>query len=215
MKLFVLTGGIGSGKSSVASRLIDRGVLLIDSDLIVRELQQPGGAAFVAMTQRWGDAIIGPDGTLNRQGVAQIVFNDSAELDALNNIMGPAIRAETVQRTVAGADSGRNVVQDIPLFAESPVSRRPPYSGVIVVDTPLDVAVQRLMEFRGFTEEDARARMGKQSSREERLTFADFVVENAGTAEDLDQEVARLWAWMQGCPDVPPPKPRVRIANAE
>ena len=208
MKLFVLTGGIGSGKSSVASRLIDRGALLIDSDLIVRELQQPGGAAFVAMTERWGEAIVTPEGTLNRQAVAQIVFNESAELDALNNIMGPAIRAETVRRTIEAADSGRNVVQDIPLFAESPVSRRPPYSGVVVVDTPPEVAVQRLKQFRGFTEDDARARMAKQSSRDERLTFADFVVDNAGSAEDLDRGVARLWVWMDGCPDVPPPKPR-------
>ena len=144
----------------------------------------------------------------HRQGVAQIVFKDAAELEALNNIMGPAIRAETVRRTIEAAESGRAVVQDIPLFAESPVSRRPPYSGVIVVDTPPEIAVQRLVQFRNFTEDDARARMGKQSSREERLAFADFVVNNAGTAEDLDAEVERLRIWMQGCPDVSAPKPR-------
>lgn len=212
MKLFALTGGIGTGKSSVASRLAERGCVIVDSDLIVRDLQQPGMPVVQAMVEQFGPSIIDEQGALIRPAVAEIVFNDPEALKALNKIMAPAIRAETDRRTLEAAETGRTVVQDIPLLVET-LKGRPPYSGIIVVDVDPDVAVSRLIEFRGFTEADARARIAKQSTRDQRLAIAGFVVDNGGTPDDLDRRVAQCWAWMEACPEVPVPEPHVAAAE--
>jgi len=204
MKLFALTGGIGSGKSSVASRLTARGAVIVDSDLIVRDLQQPGSPVLARMVERFGPSIIDEDGNLIRPAVASIVFNDKEALADLGRIMRRPIREETDRQTLAAADAGKPVVQDIPLLVET-LEGRPPYSGIIVVDVDPEVAVSRLVAFRGFAEDDARARIAKQSTREERLAIAGFVVDNGGTEADLDREVERCWAWMQACPEVPVP----------
>ncbi|MEZ5263223.1 MAG: dephospho-CoA kinase [Acidimicrobiales bacterium] len=206
MKLFALTGGIGSGKSSVASRLTERGCVIVDSDLIVRGLQQPGMPVVLAMVEALGPTIVDEQGALIRPAVAELVFNDPEKLKALNKIMAPAIRAETDRQTLEAAESGRPVVQDIPLRVET-LKGRPPYSGIIVVDVDPEVAVHRLVTFRGFTEADARARIAKQSTRDQRLAIAGFVVDNGGTEADLDRRVEQCWAWMQRCPEVPVPGP--------
>lgn len=215
MRLFALTGSIGSGKSSVASRLAERGAKIIDADAVTKELQQSGTETVAAMAEALGAEILAPDGSLDRAKVAEIVFNDKTKLDALNNIVHPAVRREMARQTKVAAEAGQMVVQDIPLFAETDYYLRFQWSGVIVVDTPPDVAVQRLMQFRGFTEADARARLAAQASREKRLARADYVVDNGGAPEALDGEVERCWVWMADRPDVPVPgsKPPASAAS--
>jgi dephospho-CoA kinase len=206
VKLFALTGGIGSGKSSVGERLAGRGATIVDSDLIVRKLQEPGSPVLARMVDRFGPSILGEDGTLDRAAVAAVVFNDPDALAALGKIMKRPIREETDRQTVEAAAAGVPVVQDIPLLVET-IEGRPPYSGIIVVDVDPDVAVARLVQHRGFTEEDARARIAKQAKREDRLAIAGHVVDNGGSVDDLDAAVEQCWAWMQQCPEVPIPEP--------
>lgn len=205
MKLFALTGGIGSGKSSVAARLEARGAVIVDSDKIVHDLQQPGMPVVQQMVERFGPSIVDEQGALIRPAVASIVFNDPDALKALNKIVHPAVRDETDRQTRANAE--HTVVQDIPLLVET-IKGRPPYSGIIVVDVDPEVAVQRLVTSRGFAEADARARIAKQASRDDRLAIAGHVVDNGGTEADLDAAVERCWAWMEACPEVPVPEPR-------
>jgi dephospho-CoA kinase len=162
--LVALTGGIGSGKSSVSSRLAAKGATIVDADAITREVQQPGSEVVAAMAEAFGADILLPDGNLDRAAVAGKVFGDPAALKTLNRIVHPAVNAEMRRQTVEAGERGELVVQDIPLLAES-TSNRPQYSGIVVVDVEPDLAVARLMEHRGFTEADARARMTRQASR--------------------------------------------------
>jgi dephospho-CoA kinase len=203
--LLALTGGIGSGKSSVSARLAQRGAVIVDADLITHELQQPGGAVLASMIERWGPDIVGPDGALRRQAVADIVFGNPDELRALNKIVHPAVRQEMNRRARELADSGRVVVMDIPLLVEGRRAGRPRFSGVVVVDLPPEVAVERLVRYRGFGEVDAWSRIERQASREDRLAAADFVVDNSGEPGALDEQVDRLWAWAQEREQVPAP----------
>jgi dephospho-CoA kinase len=191
--LLGLTGGIGSGKSTVSAGLARRGALVIDADAITRELQQPGGPVFEAMVERFGPGIVAVDGTLDRQAVADIVFHDAAALADLNAIVHPEVGAEMGRRLAAATD-GDVVILDVPLLVES---GRDDLVATIVVDADPELAVQRLVEHRGFTPEDARARMAHQASRAERLAHADHVVPNDGTLADLDAAVERCWTWIQ------------------
>lgn len=195
MLLIGLTGGIGSGKSSVAERLAARGAAVIDADAITKELQQPGQLVLAAMVDRFGPGILQADGSLDRQRVAGIVFSDPAALADLNAIVHPAVAFEIVRRTDALAATDRVVILDVPLLVES---GRDDQAGLIVVDVDPEVAVERLVAHRGFSPDDARARMARQASREERLAKADFVIDNSGTLDDLDAQVERAWAWIQG-----------------
>ena len=196
-----LTGGIGSGKSTVADLLVDRGAVLIDADRIVRDLQAPGGAVFDAMVERWGDRILATDGTLDRPKVAEIVFNDEDELKALNDIVHPAVGEEikTQREAVEGTDA--IVVLDIPLLVRADGTtdkkRYANLAGIIVVDIDADLAVERLVAHRNFDEEDARSRIANQATREQRRALADVVIDNSGTLEDLDRQVDDAWAWAQ------------------
>lgn len=196
MAEFGLTGGIGSGKSSVSTRLVARGAGLVDADAVVRELQEPGTDVFTAIVDHFGDGIVADDGTLHRPAIANIVFNDKAELEVLNGLVHPAVRAEMAARREKLAATGKPVVLDIPLLLDSEKGYEG-LAGIIVVDVPVATAVQRLVDFRGFDEADARARMANQISREERLAKADFVVDNSGSLNDLEGEVDRCWAWIQ------------------
>lgn len=190
---FGLTGGIGSGKSSASLRLQNRGAALVDADAIVRELQRPGQAVFEAMVDHFGDGIVGEDGALDRAGIAAIVFNDKAELEKLNELTHPPVREEMARQRADFAQTHDIVVLDIPLLIESGYKD---LAGIVVVDLPTDLAVQRLIAHRGFDEADARARIANQVTREERLEIADFVIDNSGTLADLDAEVDRCWQWM-------------------
>jgi len=194
-----LTGGIGAGKSTVADGLTERGAVLIDADRIVRELQMPGAPVFEAMVKRWGERILGPDGTLDRAEVAKIVFADPSELEALNDIVHPAVADEMASRRKALKSTESVVVLDIPLLVRAdgePIKDTyENLAGIIVVDTDPDTAVARLIEYRGFSEDDARARIANQASREARLAVADFVIDNSGDLADLSPQIDAAWEW--------------------
>ena len=197
MLLIGLTGGIGTGKSSVSARLATRGAVVIDADAIVREVQVAGGPVFAAMVERFGDAIVSADGTLDRQAVADVAFTDADALADLNAIVHPAVGAEIARRLEQQATTDHVVVLDVPLLVES---GRSDLAGLIVVDVDPDIAVARLVEHRGFREDDARARIARQASREDRLARADVVIDNSGDLDALDAEVARAWAWIESLP---------------
>src|SRR4051794_11535293 len=153
------------------------------------------------MVARFGERILGADGTLDRQAVADIVFNDPEELKALNAIVHPAVGVEIFRRIEEQTGTDNVVVLDIPLLVEG---GRYKVGGVLVVDTPIDVAVERLVTHREFTEADARARIANQVSREDRLAKADFVVDNGGAPADLEPQIDRAWAWIESLPEWQP-----------
>lgn len=194
MLLLGLTGGIGSGKSTVSAEFARRGAIVIDADLVVRELQSPGGAVLAAMVEHFGDGILAADGTLNRQAVADIVFNDPEQLKALNALVHPKVGEEIDGRIEAQRDTDNVVILDVPLLVESKAYET---EGIIVVDTDPEIAVQRLVEFRGFNADDARARMKLQATREERRAVAAFIVPNDGSQEDLMAHIDECWTWIQ------------------
>ena len=194
MLLLGLTGGIGSGKSTVSAEFARRGAVVIDADLVVRELQSPGGAVLAAMVEHFGDTILAADGTLNRQAVADIVFNDPDQLKALNAIVHPKVGEEIDGRIEAQRESDNVVILDVPLLVESKAYET---EGIIVVDTDPEIAVERLVESRGFNADDARARMKLQATREERRAVAAFIVPNDGPQEELMAHIDKCWDWIQ------------------
>jgi dephospho-CoA kinase len=193
-----LTGGIGSGKSTVSALLSAKGAVVVDADAVVHDLQRPGTAVFEAMVDRFGNGIVAADGSLDRSAVADIVFNDPDALADLNGIVHPAVGAEIVRRMDELSTTDAVVVLDVPLMVES--ARGYPVAGLIVVDVDPDVAVRRLVEKRGMREDDARARIARQASREERRARADVVIENSGSLDDLAAQVDRAWRWIEALP---------------
>lgn len=193
MRLIGLTGGIGSGKSSVSALLAARGAVIIDADAITRELQAPGEPVLALMVERFGHGVLHPDGTLDRQAVADIVFTDTEALSDLNAIVHPAVGAEIARRLDEEALTEHIVILDVPLLVES---GRDDLHAVVVVDVDPEIAVARLVEHRGFRADDAWARIARQASREDRLAKADVVVDNSGDLGDLEHEVAGLWTWI-------------------
>lgn len=201
MILLGLTGGIGSGKSTVSAMLADRGAVIIDADAIVRELQAPGQPLLAELAAEFGDSILGADGSLDRAALAAAAFGDKEKVAALNRIVHPAVGREMNRRLEEQRDTDNIVVLDIPLLAENP---RKGLCGVIVVDVPVDTAVERLMKHRGFSEEDARARVANQASRETRLAIADRVLDNSGDIASLESQVDEVWQWAQSLPPAAP-----------
>lgn len=197
MILLGLTGGIGSGKSTVSNLLAARGAVIIDADAITRELQAPGAPLLGVIAERFGDGVIAADGSLDRAALASIVFADADALGDLNKIVHPAVAKEMDRRLSEQRDTDNVVVLDIPLLAENP---RKGLSGVVVVDVPVDVAVERLVGQRGMDEADARARISKQASREDRLKIADVVVDNSGDLTELERRIDEVWAWALALP---------------
>ena len=191
-----LTGGIGSGKSTVASLLAERGAVTIDADALARAALEPDGAAYAAVVERFGPGVVAADGRIDRRRLAEVVFADAAERADLEALVHPVVRAGVAERVEALAGSDRVVVVEIPLLAESPASRAG-LDAVIVVDCPEDVAVARLVAQRGMDEADARARVAAQASRTGRLALADFVIDNGGGLGDLVSEIDRCWEWLE------------------
>jgi dephospho-CoA kinase len=201
MILVGLTGGIGSGKSTVSAALVARGAVVVDADAIVRDIQQPGSPVLQHMADRFGAQVIAADGSLDRAAVAAIVFADADALKALNGIVHPAVAVEMNRRVMAEVATDHVVVMDIPLLAENP---REGLQGAIVVDVPEETQVERLVQHRGFDEADARARIAKQATRDQRRAMASFVVDNSGDIAALEPQIDALWEWLHNLPQLPP-----------
>lgn len=191
MTTIVLTGGIGTGKSTVSRQLQEHGAVVVDYDLLAREAVKPGSPGLAAIVERFGDDVLAADGTLDRPALGSVVFADESARRDLESITHPAVRDLAVQQ-VLGAGQDAVIVHDIPLFVESGAA--PPHDLVVVVDVPESLQVERLVRDRGMTEEEARSRIGAQASREDRLAVADVVLENSGSREQLTEAVDALWA---------------------
>ncbi|MEH3067414.1 MAG: dephospho-CoA kinase [Aeromicrobium erythreum] len=185
-----LTGGIGSGKSTVSARLAELGAVVVDYDLLAREAVEPGTPGLAAIRERFGDAVVAADGSLDRPALGAVVFADEAARRDLEAITHPAIRDLAAARVAAAPDDAV-VVHDHPLLVEMGMAAA--CDVVVVVDLPPELQVRRLVEQRGMAEDDARARLAAQTSREQRLEAADEVLDNQGSREDLLAAVDALW----------------------
>ena len=194
-----LTGGIGSGKSTVGELLAARGAAVIEADDVVHRLQRRGQPVFEAIVAKFGDGVLTVEGELDRGALAAIVFHDDAERRELEALVHPAVVGEMGRLRAEAESRGEVVVLDVPLLAEAGAEARSRWGldGVVVVDCPIDVAVARLVSLREMTDDDARARVYAQASRKERLAAADFVLDNSGDLAHLESEVDRCWAWIQ------------------
>jgi dephospho-CoA kinase len=192
-----LTGGIGAGKSAVADLLVARGAVLVDADVVAREVVAPGGPAYQPLVDRFGEDILDERKEIDRPALAAKVFGHPEELAALNAITHPAIGTEMIERRKRLEETDLVVVLAIPLLTAAHRGTVG-LDAVVVVDCPVEVAVQRLIEQRGMSRTDAEARVASQISRAERLEEADFVVDNSGDRRHLEAEVDRLWAYIEG-----------------
>jgi dephospho-CoA kinase len=199
--LAALTGGIGSGKSTVSALLARRGAVIVDADAVTRLVQEPGSPVLDKLAERFGGGVITESGMLDRAALAAIAFADAGALKDLNSIVHPAVATEMNRQVLAQRETDHVVVMDIPLLTENP---RDGVQARIVVDVPVELQVERLIKFRGFAEDDARARIGRQSSREDRLKLATHVIDNSGTIDDLEPQVDALWNELQALPQLPP-----------
>jgi dephospho-CoA kinase len=199
-----LTGGVGSGKSTVARLLAERGAEVIDADALAREVVEPGRPGFEAVVARFGPAVVGPDGALDRPALAALVFRDPAARADLNAIVHPLVAEETLRR-VADLPERSVVVMDVPLLVEA---ARGGYHAVVVVEAPEDARLERLAA-RGMDPADARARMTAQATDAERRALADVVLDNSGSPADLERQVDALWADLvsRNAPGGRPPRP--------
>jgi dephospho-CoA kinase len=186
-----LTGGIGSGKSEVSRRLVSLGAVLVDADAVAREVVEPGTPGLAAVTEEFGEEILRPDGSLDRDRLGTIVFADEQRRARLNAIVHPLVGTR-MQELVEDAPADAIVVYDVPLLTENDLAGV--YDLVVVVDAPVEEQVRRLTELRGMTEEAARARIAVQATREQRRAIADRVIDNSGTIESLAAQVDDLWA---------------------
>jgi dephospho-CoA kinase len=189
-----LTGGIGAGKSEVSRLLASYGAVVVDSDLIAREVVAPGTPGLAAVVAEFGGGVLLPDGALDRPKLGGIVFADPARLAALNAIVHPLVRRRSAELESA-TGAGDVVVHDVPLLAENGLAAL--YDLVVVVDAADGTRLGRLVELRGMAEAEARARMAAQSSREDRLAVADLVIDNDGPLELLEPQVRALWEQLQ------------------
>ena len=185
-----LTGGIGSGKSTVAATLASLGAVVVDADAVAREVVEPGTPALAAIRDRFGESLVGADGRLDRPGLGRVVFGDEAALRDLEGITHPAIWARTAE-LVAAAPDDAVVVHDMPLLVEKGMVGE--YHLVVVVDADVETRVGRLVGSRGMSEADARARVAAQADDDARRRAADVLLVNAGTEADLRSGVRELW----------------------
>ncbi|MGW1542853.1 dephospho-CoA kinase [Streptomyces sp. NPDC002309] len=186
-----LTGGIGAGKSEVSRLLVESGAVLIDADRIAREVVAPGTPGLAAVVEAFGEEVLTPDGGLDRPKLGSIVFADPERLSVLNSIVHPLVGARSRELESAATEDAV-VVHDVPLLTENGLS--PLYDLVIVVDAAPGTQLDRLVRLRGMTEEDARARMAAQATREERLRVADIVIDNDVPLPRLQGRVKEVWA---------------------
>ncbi|MET8445749.1 dephospho-CoA kinase [Streptomyces sp. NPDC005209] len=185
-----LTGGIGAGKSEVSQRLVEHGAVLIDADRIAREVVAPGTPGLAAVVEAFGEEVLAPDGSLDRPRLGSIVFADPDRLAVLNAIVHPLVGLRSRELENAAADDAV-VIHDVPLLTENGLA--PLYDVVVVVDASPETQLDRLVRLRGMTEEDARARMAAQATREKRLEIADIVIDNDVPLDALQRRVTEVW----------------------
>ena len=185
-----LTGGIGSGKSTVATMLEERGAVIIDADQISRDLVEPGGEALAALVTEFGPRILQENGSLSRGELAALAFSEPQATARLNAIMHPLIREESARR-LREAPQAPAVVYDMPLLVET--GQQDLVDLVVVADVPEEVQLDRAVRLRGLDPVDVRRRMEVQASREVRLAAADVVIDNSGDLAQTQAQVSRLW----------------------
>ena len=193
MPLVALTGGIASGKSTIARRLAHHGAIIVDADQVVRDVQQPGSPVLDAIATEFGDRMLRADGSLDRAALGSAVFGDPAAVTRLNAIVHPAVRDESARRFAAAfaANPRAVVVYDVPLLVEARAAD--PWELIIVAHAPADVRLRRLVELRGMTEAEAGARIASQVPDEARLAIADVVIDTTGSIEETEHQVDELW----------------------
>ncbi len=198
MPLVALTGGIASGKSTIARRLAEHGAEIVDADQVVRDVQQPGSPVLSAIAAEFGGDVIRADGSLDRAGLGARVFGDPAAVQRLNAIVHPAVRRESQRRFAQAfaADPGRVVVYDVPLLAEARLDD--PWDLIVVAHAPAEVRRRRLIDLRGLSETEADARIASQVPDEDRLRLADAVIDTARSIDDTLAQTDRLWADLPG-----------------
>ena len=190
-----LTGGIASGKSTVSAMLAELGAVIIDADALAREVVAQGTPGLAAVVAEFGDGLLTPDGDLDRPAMGALVFNDPEARKRLEAIVHPLV-FERIVDLESHAPEGAVVVHDIPLLAES--GRADTFDAVVVVDAPAEVQVERMLRDRGWTREEAEARMNAQASREARNAVATHLIENTGTIEDLRRRVTEVFEELSG-----------------
>lgn len=193
MPLIALTGGIASGKSTIARRLAEHGAVVIDADSLVREVQRPGSPVLAELASAFGADILLPDGSLDRPGLGARVFGDDERVARLNAIVHPAVRELSTRRfaDAFAADPEAVVVYDVPLLVEARVDD--PWALIVVAHAPADTRRRRLVELRGLSDEDASARIASQVPDEARFAVADVVIETGGSLEDTLRQADELW----------------------
>jgi dephospho-CoA kinase len=185
-----LTGGIGAGKSEVSRRLAAQGAIIIDADMIAREVVAPGTSGLAEIVAAFGPGILGAEGALDRTALGDVVFADKEKLATLNGIVHPRV-GERMRELEDSAGPAAIIVHDVPLIAENDLAAN--YDLVIVVDVPPRLQIDRLIRLRGMTREQAQSRMAAQAARERRLSIADIVVDNSSSLAELDRQVGDLW----------------------
>ena len=195
MPLIGLTGGIAAGKSLVSSRLRELGAVVVDADVLSREAVAPGSPGLASVAEAFGPAVLLPDGSLDREALGAIVFADPQRLLALNAIVHPEVQRLAGEAFAAAraADPGAVIVYDVPLLAENAERLAGQFDEIVVVTADEDERVRRMVEDRGMTEREARARIASQASEADRLAIADRVVDNSGTREATIAQVDALW----------------------
>jgi dephospho-CoA kinase len=192
LKLIGLTGGAGSGKSTVSALLKEHGAAVIDADEAAHAAYEPGSPGFEAVVREFGPEFV-RDGHIDRARLGELVFNDKDALRRLNAIVHPLVREWMAARTVEAAEGGAEVVvQEVPLLYENGLERL--YSTVVLVYVPEHLQLQRLVEGRGLSQERARAMIGAQMPIEEKRTLAPHVIDNSGSREATRKQVERLWS---------------------
>lgn len=193
MPLVALTGGIASGKSTIARRLAEHGAIVVDADQIVREVQQPGSPVLSAIAEEFGTDMILVDGSLDRARLGAAVFGDAAAVGRLNAIVHPAVKRESARRFAEAfdADPEAVVVYDVPLLVEARADD--PWDLIVVAHAPAEVRRDRLVTLRGMAEQDASARIASQVSDDARLAIADIVIDTAGTLDETVAQADALW----------------------